>query len=147
MIRFVHASAAALGGLVIAAFLVGSLAAEIAGSAQSVTLVKHLIVWPGLAVLIPALVIAGISGRVLAGPRPGGLAGAKQARMRWIAANGACVLLPCALTLDAWAAHNLLDARFAVVQGIELLAGTINLALIVRNARDGLRLSRAGPQA
>lgn len=143
MVKVVHVTAAALGGLAIALFLLGSLAAELGGSPQSIALVKRLIVWPGLAILIPALVVAGASGRRLAGASLVGLARKKIARMRWIAANGVCVLLPCAWLLNGWADGGSLDARFALVQGVELLAGACNLVLLARNALDGLRLSRA----
>lgn len=142
MTRVVHVGSAVLGGLCVALFLAASLGAEAVGPPSAVAWVKRLVVWPGLALLVPALMVAGISGRVLAGPRPAGLARTKLARMRWIAVNGACVLVPCALLLDAWAAHGLLDGRFMSVQGVELIAGAVNLALIVRNARDGRRLTR-----
>lgn len=67
-----------------------------------------------------------------------------------IAANGILVLVPCAIVLAHWANAGAFDARFYLVQAIELLAGATNLALMGLNIRDGLRMSgrlRAGPPA
>jgi hypothetical protein len=61
--------------------------------------------------------------------------------MPFIAANGLLVLLPCAILLDRRAGAGGFDAVFYAVQGIELLAGAANLALMTLNVRDGLRLS------
>jgi hypothetical protein len=62
-------------------------------------------------------------------------------RMRFIAANGLLVLVPCAIVLNQWAAAGSLDTTFYVVQAIELVAGASNLALMGLNARDGLRMA------
>jgi hypothetical protein len=58
-----------------------------------------------------------------------------------IAGNGLLILVPAALVLDRWAAAGAFDARFYIVQAVELLAGGTNLTLIGLNMRDGLRLS------
>ena len=58
-----------------------------------------------------------------------------------IAANGLLILVPAAVVLDQWAAAGAFDARFYVVQAVELLAGGTNLTLMGLNMRDGLRLS------
>jgi hypothetical protein len=143
MLRTLHAVAGALAALVIGTFLLSTLLAEVAGGAELVLLVKRLVVTPGLWVLIPLLALTGLSGGTLAGPRPGTLARAKLARMRWIAATGLLVLVPCALLLEAWAARGPLDLKFGIVQGIELLAGLSQLRLVGLNIADGLKLRRA----
>jgi hypothetical protein len=61
--------------------------------------------------------------------------------MPFIAANGLFVLLPSAVLLDRWASQGMFDDTFYVVQGVELLAGAINLMLMGMNIRDGLRMS------
>jgi hypothetical protein len=58
-----------------------------------------------------------------------------------IAGNGLLILVPAAIVLDRWAAAGVFDARFYVVQAVELLAGGTNLTLMGLNVRDGLRLS------
>jgi hypothetical protein len=58
-----------------------------------------------------------------------------------IAGNGLLILVPAALVLDRWAAAGAFDARFYVVQAVELLAGGTNLTLMGLDMRDGLRLS------
>lgn len=61
--------------------------------------------------------------------------------MPFIGANGILVLIPCAVVLDRWASAGTFDTGFYVVQGVELLAGAINLILMGMNMRDGLRMS------
>jgi hypothetical protein len=58
-----------------------------------------------------------------------------------IAGNGLLILVPAALVLDRWAAAGAFDARFYVVQALELVAGGTNLTLRELNMLDGLRLS------
>jgi hypothetical protein len=61
--------------------------------------------------------------------------------MPFIALNGLLVLVPCAVFLQLRAAQGDFGAAFAVVQGIELLAGAANLVLMSLNLRDGLALT------
>ncbi len=58
------------------------------------------------------------------------------------AANGLLVLVPCALILDRWASQGAMDGAFYPVQGVERLAGAVNLTLLGLNLRDGLRIGR-----
>jgi len=62
-------------------------------------------------------------------------------RMPFIGANGLLILLPAAIFLDQWAAAGSFKTEFYMVQGIELLAGIINLTLMSFNMRDGLKMS------
>lgn len=77
-----------------------------------------------------------------------GLFGAvKGRRMKAVAANGLLVLLPSAWSLASWANAGRFDGAFYALQGAELLAGAINVTLLVLNLRDGLRLTgRLSPQ-
>jgi len=45
------------------------------------------------------------------------------------------------LFLDHWASQGTFDETFYWLQGMELLAGAINLMLMGMNIRDGLRMS------
>ena len=84
----------------------------------------------------------------MAGPSPKGLLAGKLKRMRLIAANGILVLVPSVLFLAWKAGCGEFDAAFIAVQCVEFAAGSLNLALMGLNIRDGLRLSRGlGPVA
>lgn len=136
-----HLIAGILAPLCIAIFFVSTIAVELFGSHEAVAQLKSLIVTPGLWILIPVMMAAGGSGMFLGKSRGGRLVDAKKKRMPFIAANGLLVLVPCAIVLNRWAAAGSFDATFYVVQAVELLAGAINLTLMGRNVRDGLRLA------
>ena len=141
MLKRLHVTASLLALLCIATFFLSTLLSETLGTKSSVAQIKHLIVSPGLWVLIPAMILAGASGTFLSRVRRGRIVDAKKKRMPFIAANGLLVLVPCALALNIWASAGTFDARFYTVQVIELIAGAANLMLMGLNARDGLRLS------
>jgi len=106
-----------------------------------VATVKRLIVLPGLFILVPAIAVTGGSGFYLSKSWQGRLVEAKKKRMPFIAANGLLVLIPCAIFLNRWAAAGEFDTAFYVVQGLELLAGAVNLTLMGLNIRDGMKMS------
>lgn len=141
MLKRLHLIASLLALLCIATFFSSTLLSETLGTHTSVAHIKHLIVSPGLWVLIPAMVLAGASGTFLGRTRRGRLVDSKKKRMPFIAANGLLVLVPCALALNLWASAGTFDTRFYMVQAIELIAGATNLVLMGLNVRDGLRLS------
>lgn len=136
-----HLTAAVLATLLIATFFVSTVLVELFGSHAGIARVKQLIVAPGLWLLVPAIALTGASGFGLARGRRGRLVALKRKRMPFIAANGILVLVPSALVLHVWAAHGRFDAAFFALQGVELIAGAANLALMGLNVRDGLRLS------
>jgi len=61
--------------------------------------------------------------------------------MKIVAANGLLVLLPSAFVLASWANAGRFDGLFYALQGMELLAGGVNLTLLILNMRDGLKLT------
>jgi hypothetical protein len=146
MFKILHATTGLLGGLTISIFFLSTLVAELAGGHDTIALVKRLIVAPGLFVLIPLMAMAGMSGRRLAGPSPVGVIRSKLLRMRWIALNGGCVLVPCALALNHWASQGQFDSRFVIVQAVELLAGLGNVILVGLNAAAGFRARSPAPR-
>ncbi|MCC9598376.1 MULTISPECIES: hypothetical protein [unclassified Rubrivivax] len=141
MSRTLHVAAAAVAPLCVATFLVSTLAVELLGSAEAIAGVKAAIVAPGLWLLVPAMAALGGSGIRLARTRRDPLVEAKRRRMRLVAANGLLVLVPCALLLDTWASAGRFDTAFFALQGVELLAGSANLALMLSGLRDGRRLA------
>lgn len=140
MSKPLHGAAGALALVCIAGFWLSTLVSELFLATAQVVVVKNAIL-TAMWVLVPAMALTGASGFALARGRQGRLVAQKAARMRWIAGNGLLVLLPCAFVLAARANAGRFDTTFYTVQAIELAAGAVNLVLIVRNVRDGLRLS------
>lgn len=140
MMRVLHPLAGVVGLLCIAAFWTATVAVELLGGAAAVLAVKTTILW-GLAVLVPAMAIAGASGVRLAGAATDLRLARKRRRMPVIALNGLLVLVPCAIFLHARAAAGDFGGSFVLVQAIELLAGAANLVLMGLNLRDGLALT------
>ncbi|MFT8472556.1 hypothetical protein [Acetobacter persici] len=141
-LRRIHPVTGAMAILCIACFMTASVFAELYGSPQTLAVIRHAILW-GLLVLIPCLILTGLSGYQATGTAPRGLALTKFKRMRIIGINGVCILVPCAFFLALRASELKLDRLFYGVQLIELLAGTTNLALLCINFRDGLRMARS----
>lgn len=141
MTKKVHFLAGLLATFTIAVFLLSTILVELFGSHQAVATIKSLIVVPGLFVLVPAIIAAGGSGFALSKSRQGRLVETKKKRMPFIAANGLLVLVPTAIFLDRWATAGAFDTTFYLVQGVELLVGSVNLTLMGMNIRDGLKMS------
>ena len=137
----IHLIAAFTATLCIATFFTSTLIVELFGTHETISVVKNLIVMPGLFILIPAMAITGATGFTLSKVKSGKIVKKKLKRMPFIAANGLLVLLPAAIMLNLWAASGLFDSRFYIVQGIELMAGAVNLTLMSLNIRDGFKVS------
>ncbi|TAK50344.1 MAG: hypothetical protein EPO23_01140 [Xanthobacteraceae bacterium] len=142
MLRRLHPLAGAVAFMTILAFWIATVASELGGSWQTIALVKRGIVW-GLVVLVPAIALTGISGFLMAGKSTAPILLSKKRRMPLIGINGLVVLVPAAITLAILAARGDFGRTFMIVQGIELVAGAINLALMALNIRDGRRLAAA----
>jgi len=140
MLRRVHPVAGIVGFLTILLFWTSTVTSELFGSQETVATVKQAIPW-GFLILVPALAIAGASGFRMAGQSLETRILSKKRRMPVIAGNGLLVLIPSALYLARLAAHGEFGGVFYVVQGIELVAGALNLMLMSLNIRDGLRLT------
>lgn len=141
-----HVAAGTVALLTVTCFWISTAAAELTGSAETIAAVKAAIL-AGMVVLIPAMIIAGASGFSLGKDWRSPVVQQKKRRMRIIAANGLLVLLPSAYVLAGWAGAGRFDAAFVVVQGLELVAGAINIALLSLNMRDGLALRRKPARA
>ncbi|MFQ8433656.1 ferredoxin--NADP reductase [Amaricoccus sp. W119] len=141
MPRIIHPLAGLVALLTIATFWVSTVLSELFGSEATVTAVKTTIPW-GFLLLVPALAATGGSGLFLSKGQRTGLVGAKLRRMPIIALNGLLVLIPAALFLASKARAGAFDASFYTAQGVELIAGAVNLTLLGLGMRDGLALSR-----
>ncbi|MEW8079184.1 MAG: hypothetical protein AB2822_14005 [Candidatus Thiodiazotropha endolucinida] len=140
MKKTVHKLAAITATLCIGSFFLSTILVEVFGSPEAIATVKSLIVMPGLFLLVPAIAATGATGFAMSKSRKGRLLEAKKKRMPIIGANGIIILMPAAIFLDQWAAAGTFDIWFYLLQGVELLAGAVNLTLMSLNIRDGLRL-------
>ncbi len=141
MLKIIHPIAGGVALITVLVFWVSTVFVELTGQPATVVTVKMAIPW-GFILLIPALIVTGVSGVVLSKHRRGRLVDVKRRRMPVIAANGVFILLPAAFFLAFKAAAGELDLWFYAVQSLELLAGAINITLLILNLRDGVRLSR-----
>lgn len=139
-LRILHPVAGATALLTILTFWISTALVELFADAAAITLVKTLIPW-GFAILVPAMAAVGFSGNRLGRTWRGRLVAAKTRRMPFIAANGVLILIPSALYLSFKAQAGAFDTAFYAVQSLELIAGAVNIALLMLNMRDGLRLS------
>ncbi len=136
----IHRIAGTIAFCTILTFWTVTILVEIFGSHESIALVKRGIIW-GMILLIPAVITTGVSGGILGKNRKDELVAKKKKRMPIIAINGIFILVPAAIFLDRWASRGEFDSLFYLVQGIELIAGALNLSLMGINIRDGLRLT------
>lgn len=141
MPRIIHPLAGMIALLTIATFWLSTAISELFLSESAVVAVKTAIPW-GFLLLVPALAATGGSGFFLSHGQRRGLVGAKLKRMPFIAANGLLILIPAALFLASKARAGDFDTTFYVVQGIELLAGATNIALLGLGMRDGMKLTQ-----
>lgn len=147
MLSRIHPIAGALALTTILTFWISTVVTEIGGSKDAIITVKQTIPW-GLPILVLALATTGASGLRLAGGSTEPRILAKKRRMPFIAANGLLVLIPSAITLAVLAGRGDFGIAFYGVQVLELIAGAVNIVLMSRNIRDGLRLTgRIGNRA
>ena len=139
MKQLIHRIGAITATLCILIFFTSTITVELFGSEQAIATVQSLIVMPGLFILIPAIAATGATGMAMSTSRSHGPVGRK--RMPFIGANGLLVLLPAAIVLDQWASAGRFDSTFYLTQVIELVAGGVNLSLMLLNIRDARKLS------
>lgn len=141
MKQLIHRVGAITATLCILTFFTSTIVVELFGTEQAIATVKSLIVMPGLFILIPAIAAAGATGMSMSTPKSQGLVGSKRKRMPFIGANGLLILMPAAIVLDQWASTGRFDTTFYQLQSLEMLAGGINLTLMILNIRDARKLT------
>lgn len=140
MIKAIHPFAGAVALLTILVFWLSTVLCELFAGEAAVVAVKTSIPW-GFLILLPALATAGLTGSRLGATLRGPLVTRKRSRMALVAANGLVVLVPSALYLSFKAGTGAFDTAFYAIQALELLAGGLNITLLARNMRDGLRMA------
>jgi hypothetical protein len=135
----VHIGAATISILTIATFWLSTVISELFMSLDAVVAVKTFIFY-GLWLLIPAIIITAGSGNFMARNHKHSAIARKKKRMPFIALNGILILVPSAIFLYTKAINQEFDGVFYTVQMVELIAGLINLTLMIQNAKDGKRI-------
>lgn len=142
MLLISHRIFALLAFTTILTFWCSTVVVELFFSYEEVNIVKRLILFPGLFILVPALILTGISGNILAkGSAKKELIKKKKKRMPIIAIFGIFILIPCAIYLEHLSSIALYDVRYYVVQGLELLIGAVNIFLMGKNITDSIKAS------
>lgn len=137
----IHATAGSLAMLTVVTFWTSTLVSELLMGQEAVKAVKHAIVYYGLIPLVILMAGTGGSGFFLAKRRTGRIIEEKKKRMPKIVAIGLLVMIPCALFLNAKAAAGDFNTMFYAVQLIELFVGLMQMILLGKSFRDGLRLT------
>ena len=138
----IHRLTAMISMLCVTVFLISTVGSELTGEVSLIISVKSKIVFPGLLILVPAMMVTGFTGFLLSQKRKGRYISNKMKRMPFIVINGLFLLVPLAFVLNQWAEEGKLDSCFYFLQMIEISAGLINLYLMGLNMRDGRRMTR-----
>ncbi len=142
-LKSIHKIFSIIAFLCISSFFMSTIIVEIFFDRVAIVNLKELIVYPGLFILVPSIIITAISGQKLATSYTDSkVIQRKQKRMPIIALNGIVLLIPCAIFLYIASNKNQFDILFYTVQSVELIAGCINLVLMGLNYRDGKNIKR-----
>ncbi|WP_158502052.1 hypothetical protein [Vitiosangium sp. GDMCC 1.1324] len=140
MKNLMHAILGTTALLLILSFFTTSILVELSGRTDWILGAKRYIAY-ALIFAIPCMISTAGMGRSLAANRQSPLIQKKQARMRFIAANGMLVLTPLAIILYQLALRGSFGPLFTVLQLVEILAGATNIYLLTLMMRDGFNLS------
>ncbi|MDO4897117.1 MAG: hypothetical protein Q3971_07120 [Moraxella sp.] len=135
-LRTLHKITAMTATLLIGTFWTSTLISEIFLSEGAVIWVKNAIAY-GVFSLMLAMAMTGASGMKMGAKSKHPKILAKKKRIPMIAINGLLILLPCAFYLCHKANAGEFDTVFYAVQGVELLAGAVNLRLMFLSMKDG----------
>jgi hypothetical protein len=136
-----HAAAGTLALVLVTCFWTATLVSELLLDSAAVVTVKKAIASYGIAGLVFAMAATGATGFSLGKDRQGRLIREKKRRMPLMAVNGLLVMIPAALFLAHKAGAGEFDLVFYAVQALELAVGAVQLTLLGRNFRAGLRLA------
>ncbi|MDO6965410.1 hypothetical protein [Rhizobium alvei] len=136
----IHASAGSIALALVSLFMLSTVASELLLDHAAILLVKTTIIYT-MPLLIVTMAVTGGSGASLYKGRTGGITEAKKSRMKLIAINGVCVMVPSALVLYYWATLEKYDSGFYLLQVIELIGGMTQFTLLGLNFRDGRKMT------
>jgi hypothetical protein len=137
---WVHRLSAVLALAILSSFWIATVVSELLLDVSAVVATKRSIAL-GLVLLVPCMAALNISGARITGARNGPLIARKRRILRIMGANAALVLVPCALSLFWLSRDGSLGSTFYAVQALELLAGAVNVTLLLMNVYAGLKLA------
>lgn len=141
MLLTIHRIFALLSFFTIISFWCSTIIVELFFHPEGVSFIKSLIVYPGLFILVPALITTGITGNLLAkSSAKKNLIKRKKSRMPIIAIFGIFILIPCAIYLNYLASISLFDVRYYLIQGLEIIIGGTNIYLMGKNILDSFQI-------
>lgn len=145
--KLVHKLSAITVVLTLTSFWVALIVSDFFLDNEALAVVRKGIVF-GLIILIPAMILAKVSGGKLAANHTGNpeLIEAKKKRAKWMAINGALIMVPAAFYLYHKSSIGEIDDMFRVVQAIELLVGSIQYYFVISNVKGGIALRNKGLQ-
>ena len=141
ILGIIHPIAGGTALLITLTFWISTVASKLSHKPELILIVKTIILY-GIFILIPIMIAIGVSGFKLAGKSKLAIIIIKKKRMPIIALNGIFILIPCAVFLYLMAKAGNFTQTYAMVQGIELLAGAINIILLSLSVRDGFKLTK-----
>jgi hypothetical protein len=137
---WIHRLSAVLALVILSSFWIATLVSELLLDVAAVMATKRGIAF-ALVLLVPCMAALNISGARITGARNGPLIARKRRILRIMGANAALVLVPCALALFWLSRDGSLGTTFYALQAIELVAGALNVTLLLVNVRAGLKLA------
>ena len=138
--HWIHRLSALLALLLLSTFWTATLVSELFLDVSAVVATKSAILH-GLVLLVPCMAALHVTGSRIAGASKGPLIAKKRRVLRVMGANAALVLVPSALGLYVLSRDGLLEPEFLALQAVELLAGTVNITLLLVNVHAGLELA------
>jgi hypothetical protein len=146
MKKIAHRISSIFGFILILCFLTSTIVSEVFGELDTIAIVKRFILY-GIFVLVPTMMISGISGKSLAGSAKHPLMLKKLNRMKLIGFNAIMILIPSAIVLYYLSNAGYWGNWFIAVQAIEIIAGIMNVILMLFNIRDGIKLKKLRSKA
>jgi hypothetical protein len=126
--------------LLLSSFWSATLVSELFLDVSDVVATKSAILH-GLVLLVPCMAALHVTGSRIAGASSGPLIVKKRRILRLMGANAALVLVPSAIGLYVLSRDGSLEPPFLALQALELVAGTLNITLLVMNIHAGLKLA------
>lgn len=140
-LRKLHGILAMIAILCIVSFWTSTVISELFLSHEAVINVKQAIL-QAFWLFIPCIALIGMTGMKMGGKSKHELIVKKRNRMPIIAGIGLVILIPSAFFLASKATAEEFDGVFYTVQGLELLAGAINLTLMGKSMKEGLAIRK-----
>ena len=139
--KLIHGFAATIAIFTVISFWVSTIISELFLDYQAVKMVKQAIVYYGLPIMVLAMMVTAASGFMLSKGTNYQPILTKKKRMPLIIVNGLFILLPLAIYLNYKATNDMFDGWFVGLQLLELVVGAIQFSLLMKNFKEGIKLT------